>query len=83
MLGGLFSAAMIRAAVDRRSAPITPAATAWLFTAGVSSLVAYGGMFYAFARSDLTIAVPFVSCWSLVAGLSAWWCSANARAPCT
>jgi drug/metabolite transporter (DMT)-like permease len=36
--------------------------------AGVAGLFAYAGLFYAFSRAKLSLAVPFVSSWSVVAG---------------
>ena len=68
ILGGLLSAAAVPL-FDRPTAPIDGAATAWLVAGGVSSLAAYAGMFFAFSRGDLTLTVPFVSSWSLVAGV--------------
>ncbi len=53
---------------DQRPAAFTGPITFWLAAAAVSGLVAYAGLFYAFAHAKLSIAVPFVSCWSLVAG---------------
>jgi drug/metabolite transporter (DMT)-like permease len=68
LFGGVMSAACVPL-FDRPSAPVDGSAIAWLIGAGVSSLTAYGGMFFAFSRGDLTLTVPFVSSWSLVAGL--------------
>jgi drug/metabolite transporter (DMT)-like permease len=39
---------------------------AWSVAAGASALLAYVGLFYAFEHAKLSIAVPFVSSWSLV-----------------
>jgi drug/metabolite transporter (DMT)-like permease len=68
VIGGLLSGAAVPL-FDRPTAPVDAAAVAWLVGAGVSSLTAYGGMFFAFSRGDLTLTVPFVSSWSLVAGV--------------
>jgi drug/metabolite transporter (DMT)-like permease len=68
VLGGLLSAAAVPL-FDRATAAVDAAAIGWLILAGVSSLAGYGGMFFAFSRGDLTLTVPFVSCWSMVAGL--------------
>jgi drug/metabolite transporter (DMT)-like permease len=68
VLGALVAAAAIPL-LDHPTRAVDAAAVAWLITAGLASLVAYGGMFYAFSRSELTLTVPVVSCWSLVAGL--------------
>jgi drug/metabolite transporter (DMT)-like permease len=68
VLGGLLSAVAVPL-FDRATAPVDAAAIGWLIAAGVSSLAGYGGMFFAFSRGDLTLTVPFVSCWSMVAGI--------------
>ena len=61
-------AALAALAFDRRSAPITAGVVAWTGAAGVSGLIAYGGCYYSFARAKLSLAVPLVSCWAIVAG---------------
>jgi drug/metabolite transporter (DMT)-like permease len=68
VLGGLLSAAAVPL-FDHPGAPVDAAAVGWLVGAGVSSLAAYTGMFFAFSRGDLTLTVPFVSCWSLVSAV--------------
>jgi drug/metabolite transporter (DMT)-like permease len=53
---------------DRPTAGITAAHVGWLALAGGAGLCAYAGMFYAFARAPLTLTIPFIACWSLIAG---------------
>jgi drug/metabolite transporter (DMT)-like permease len=56
---------------ERRVAPITPATLAWVGVAGLAALGAYVSMFYAFAHGRLTLAVPIMSSWAVLAsGLS-------------
>jgi drug/metabolite transporter (DMT)-like permease len=66
-VGGLLSAAGALL-FDHRPASVTGAVLAWTAVAGISGLVAYACLFYAFARARLSVAVPLVSSWSLVAG---------------
>jgi drug/metabolite transporter (DMT)-like permease len=68
--GGLLSA-VCAAIFDLRRAPVTPAVVAWVAVAAAAGLVAYGGLFYAFAHAQLSVAVPLVSSWSLFAVLFA------------
>jgi drug/metabolite transporter (DMT)-like permease len=67
-LGGIVSA-VAAALFDQRSEATTGATWAWLLVAGVSGLLAYACLFYAFSRAKLSLAVPFVSSWSVVAGV--------------
>jgi drug/metabolite transporter (DMT)-like permease len=56
---------------ERRTEPITPATFAWVAVAGLAALGAYVCLFYAFAHGRLTLAVPIMSSWAvLAAGLS-------------
>ncbi len=56
---------------DARTAAPTPLTILWVLIAGVSGLLAYGSMFYAFEHGRLTIAVPIMSSWAVIAsGLS-------------
>lgn len=64
-LGCLLSA--LAAVWETRSQPIDRAAIIWVLVAGVSGFSAYSTMFYAFANTKLSLAVPFVTSWSLVA----------------
>lgn len=66
-LGGLMSA-VAALPFDQRSQPVTATTWAWLVTAAVAALIAYAAIFYSFARAKLSLAVPFVTSWSLVAG---------------
>jgi O-acetylserine/cysteine efflux transporter len=68
VVGGALSG-MAALAFDRRTAPVTPAVIAWTALAGVAALVAYAGCFYSFSRAKLSLAVPLVSCWALIAGV--------------
>jgi drug/metabolite transporter (DMT)-like permease len=65
--GGVLSGGAA-ALFDQRTARFTPAVLAWLLVAGTSGVIAYASIFYAFARAKLSLAVPFVTCWSLIAG---------------
>jgi drug/metabolite transporter (DMT)-like permease len=64
-IGSLIAAALF----DHRTGTLDAATWAWLVVASVAGLGAYGGLFYAFTRAKLSIAVPFVNCWPLVAGI--------------
>jgi drug/metabolite transporter (DMT)-like permease len=68
IMGGLVSSALIPL-FDRRTAAIDGAAIAWVIAAGLSGLAGYGGMFMAFSRGQFTLTIPFISSWSLVAGV--------------
>jgi drug/metabolite transporter (DMT)-like permease len=67
-LGGTVSA-IAAAFFDQRPASPTGSTWAWLLVAGVAGLCAYAGLFYAFTRAKLSLAVPFVSSWSVIAGV--------------
>jgi drug/metabolite transporter (DMT)-like permease len=67
-LGGVASAGAA-GIFDQRSGAITTGTLAWLLVASVAGLLAYAGLFYAFSRAKLSLAVPFVSSWSVVAGV--------------
>jgi len=66
-LGGAL-AAPASALLDARTAPVSAAVLGWIALAAASGLAAYAGLFHAFARAKLSLAIPFVSCWALVAG---------------
>jgi drug/metabolite transporter (DMT)-like permease len=66
LAGGLALLPLAIGAGDR-AAPFTAGAAAWLVTAGVTSLAAYLCMFYAFEHGRLSIAVPIMSSWAVVA----------------
>jgi len=67
LLGALFAGA-VGLVFDTRPLPVDRTALWSLAVAGVFGLLAYALMFYAFSHAKLTLAVPFVSSWSLVAG---------------
>jgi drug/metabolite transporter (DMT)-like permease len=52
---------------DARSAAPTPLTALWVLLAGVAGLLAYGCMFFAFEHGRLTIAVPVMSSWAVIA----------------
>jgi drug/metabolite transporter (DMT)-like permease len=57
--------------VERPALTLTPATLAWVAVAGLAALVAYVCLFYAFAHGRLTLAVPIMSSWAVIAaGLS-------------
>lgn len=53
--------------LDHPTEPLAPSHFAWLGVAGVFGLLGYAGMFLAFEKADLTVSVPVVSSWSMVA----------------
>jgi drug/metabolite transporter (DMT)-like permease len=68
---GLVVVAAIAIPFDRRVAPLTPGAGLWVAGAGLAALLAYVCLFYAFAHGRLTLAVPIMSSWAVLAsGLS-------------
>jgi drug/metabolite transporter (DMT)-like permease len=69
MTAGALLAAPIACVFDDRSAPWTATITAWVVIAALSGVVAYVGLFFALAGESLTLAVPLVSSWSVVAGV--------------
>jgi drug/metabolite transporter (DMT)-like permease len=66
-LGGVASA-VAAALFDQRSESTAAGTWGWLLVAAIAGLFAYAGLFYAFSRAKLSLAVPFVSSWSVVAG---------------
>jgi drug/metabolite transporter (DMT)-like permease len=57
--------------LDARTASPTPLDALWVLAAGASGLLAYVCLFYAFEHGRLTIAVPVMSSWAVIAaGLS-------------
>ncbi len=71
MLAGGVLSGVLSALLDTRAGAIDTAVVGWIALAGASGLVAYLGLFRAFERAPLSIAVPLVSSWSVVAGLFA------------
>ena len=68
---GAVMAAIAAAALDHRTAQPALADVAWVAVAGASALLAYLCLFYAFEHGRLTLAVPIMSSWSVIAaGLS-------------
>jgi drug/metabolite transporter (DMT)-like permease len=53
--------------VDARTAAFGGAEAAWLAGAGAASLLAYVCLFYAFEHGKLTVAVPLMSSWAVIA----------------
>lgn len=67
LIVGLVASLIVSFGLDTRSVPLE-ARHLWLLSlAGVTGLVGYFGMFLAFEKADLTVAVPVVSSWSLIA----------------
>ena len=68
---GVALSALGAIAFDDRSAPFSTATAGWVAVAGVSALLAYFCLFYAFEHGRLTVAVPIMSSWAVIAaGLS-------------
>jgi drug/metabolite transporter (DMT)-like permease len=53
--------------LDVRTAAFTPLDAVWVVGLGVSGLLAYGCLFYAFQHGRLTVAVPIMSSWAVIA----------------
>jgi drug/metabolite transporter (DMT)-like permease len=68
VFGGVL-AAVAGWAVDGPTQAFTLGSASWLLVAGVSSLVGYLCMFYALSHGRLSIAVPIMSGWSVIATL--------------
>jgi drug/metabolite transporter (DMT)-like permease len=67
---------------DERSVPLALGHVPWLVASGVSALLAYVCLFYAFEHGRLTIAVPVMSSWAVIAsGLSLALFHETVRAP--
>jgi drug/metabolite transporter (DMT)-like permease len=57
--------------LDARAAAPTPLTALWVLAAGAAGLLAYVCLFYAFEHGRLTLAVPVMSSWAVIAsGLS-------------
>jgi len=67
LLAGGALAGVLSLAFDTRTRPVTVELVGWIAVAGGAGLVAYVCLFLAFERAPLSIAVPLVSCWSVVA----------------
>jgi len=66
-LAGVVMAALASAAIDQRNLALWPSLGAWIGVACASSLLAYVAMFYAFEHGRLTIVVPIMSSWAVIA----------------
>ncbi len=66
VVGGAL-ALVVGAAVDQRTAGFSPVLAADLAGAGLAALVAYLSMFYALEHGRLSIAVPIMSGWAVIA----------------
>ena len=60
-LSGAVMAALASVAIDDRNLALWSSLGGWLAAAGVSALLAYVCLFYAFEHGKLTIAVPIMS----------------------
>lgn len=67
MAAGALIALPCAVLLDERTAPLSLSLVAWLVAAGVAGVMAYIGLFVAFANKGLTVAVPIVSSWPLFA----------------
>lgn len=68
LLVGMVASLGASVCLDTRTQPFS-AGTLWLLVAaGAMGLLGYAGMFVAFEKADLTVSVPVVSSWSLLAG---------------
>jgi drug/metabolite transporter (DMT)-like permease len=67
MAAGALLAAPCAAAFDQRTTSFSLGLAGWLAAASVAGVMAYIGLFFAFANKGLTVAVPIVSSWPLVA----------------
>jgi drug/metabolite transporter (DMT)-like permease len=68
---GAVMAGIAAVALDQRTAQPALGDVAWIAVAGASALLAYLCLFYAFEHGRLTLAVPIMSSWAvLAAGLS-------------
>jgi drug/metabolite transporter (DMT)-like permease len=70
-VAGLVLVAAFAIPFEHRAPTLAPATLAWVAVAGLSALSAYVCLFYAFAHGRLTLAVPIMSSWAVIAaGLS-------------
>lgn len=67
LLTGAVMAALASLAIDQHDLGLTPSLVGWIAVACASSLLAYVSMFYAFEHGRLTIAVPIMSSWAVIA----------------
>src|SRR5262249_2611929 len=70
-LVGIVLVAAVAPVADVRGAAFQRADALWLLGAGAAALLAYVSLFYAFEHGRLTVVVPVMSSWSVIAaGLS-------------
>jgi len=67
LLVGLVASLVCAVFLDQRTGTFGAPQVAWLALAGVTGLLGYVGMFLAFEKADLTVSVPVVSSWSMLA----------------
>jgi drug/metabolite transporter (DMT)-like permease len=66
-IAGAIMAALGSLALDERHWALAPSVAGWIAVAAVAALLAYVCMFYAFEHGKLTIAVPIMSSWAVIA----------------
>jgi len=59
--------AVLALLLDRPTAPFDGATVVWGLVGGLAALLAYVCLFYSFERASLSIAVPIMSSWSVIA----------------
>ena len=67
LLAGAVMAAVASAAIDQHDLVLSSSRAGWIAVAAGSSLLAYVCMFYAFEHGRLSIAVPIMSSWAVIA----------------
>jgi len=67
LLTGAGMAALASAAIDQHDFTLSASRAGWIAVASASSLLAYVCLFYAFEHGRLTIAVPIMSSWAVIA----------------
>ena len=66
-ISGAVIAAIAAAVLDQRQWTPSPSLVLWVGVAGAAALLAYVCLFYAFEHGKLTIAVPIMSSWAVIA----------------
>jgi drug/metabolite transporter (DMT)-like permease len=66
-LAGAVMAAIASPAIDTPRLSLAPSLAGWIAVAGLAALLAYACMFYAFAHARLSVAVPIMSSWAVIA----------------
>lgn len=67
LLAGLGLSSLGSGLLEHSARSLDPAVVGWAALAGAAGLLAYVCLFYAFERAPLSIAVPLISIWSLIA----------------